>query len=202
MKRAKVNQNQNLLGRIILKKKILTLGIVLALVMALVIPTAVVADNTGTQGASTTSAETLLIQNQDSSETVSVITFPAGTPGSTVSNPSNNAAVPEMQVFGAAGVAQPVVTLTNNAAVPYILWFNISTFANGVVASESYEILAEEAACLSDAAITNAVTFGTNTSTTTTITATTNMDLYLKVVLSSLAGKSGTSTITILGESP
>ena len=132
-----------------------------------------------------------------------------GVPGATVSEPYNNVdGTGSPQAFGAAGTAKPVVTLVNTADIQYTIWYNITTFSEGVVSEEYYLINDKGAACANADAITNAVTFGADTATTTTIAATGDAgendekDLYLKVVLSALAGKSGTSTIAILGEIP
>jgi hypothetical protein len=65
-------------------------------------------------------------------------------------------------------------------------------------------VLAKGAACADDTVITNAVTFGSNQTTGITIlhTAGNEKDFYLKIALSSEAGKTGTSDLTILGETP
>jgi len=140
------------------------------------------------------------IRAQNYTTSVSSITFPEAEPGATVSNPSNSEN--ETQTFGGAGVAKPVVTLYNSGASTLTIWYNITTFTNSVVSSEYYLINAKGAACANGDAINNAVTFDADTNTGTTIAAGAGneKDLYLKVVLSSVAGKTGTSTLTILGE--
>ena len=149
------------------------------------------------------------IRAQDYLTAVSTITFPQADPGTTVSNPSNNVdGGGSPQAFGGAGDAKPVVTLVNTDTVAYTIWYNITTFSEGVVSEEYYLINDKGAACANADAISNAVTFGADTTTGTAIAATGDAgeddqkDLYLKVVLSALAGKSGTSTIAILGEIP
>lgn len=141
------------------------------------------------------------IRAQDYTTAVTSITFPQAEPGATVSNPSNSES--ETQTFGGAGSAKPVVTLVNtDSGNAYTIWYNITTWdPAGVVASEDYVIKDKAAACVVGD-VTNAVTFGTDTISVgpTTIAASGEMDLYLKVGLSAAYGKSGTSTLTILGE--
>lgn len=140
------------------------------------------------------------IRAQNYTTSVSTITFPQGAPGATVSNPSNSAG--NTQTFGGAGTAKPVVTLYNGSAGTLKIWYNITTFTNGIVSSENYLVNNKGAACADASCITNAVTFDTNTDTGTTITAGAGneKDFYLKIVLSAVAGKTGNSTLTILGE--
>jgi hypothetical protein len=145
----------------------------------------------------------IAIRAQNYTTNVTSITFPEAASGATVSQPYNNIdGSGSPQTFGGAGIAKPVVTLYNSSASTLTIWYNITTFTNGVVSSEYYLINAKGAACNSAADITNAVTFDTNTTTGTTILAGAGneKDLYLKVTLSSVAGKTGTSTLTILGE--
>jgi hypothetical protein len=145
------------------------------------------------------------IRAQDYTTAVTSITFPQAEPGDTVSQPYNNVdGSGSPQAFGNPGT--PVVTLVNTDATAYTIWYNITTFTNGVVSNEYYLINAKGAECANATAISNAVTFDTDTVTTTTIAATGDggendeKDLYLKIVLSAAYGKSGTSTLTILGE--
>ncbi len=95
------------------------------------------------------------------------------------------------------------MTLLNGGSATYTIWYGITTFTNGVVASEYYLVNDKGAACADASAVSNAVTFDTPTSTGVTIApgAGNEKDLYLKITLSSVAGESGSSTITILGES-
>ncbi len=185
-------------------KKLLTLAAIISLLGIMVSPMTVMADNTADQSASTSSATSIVIRAQDYTTTVAAITFPAGAPGATISAPTNDQT--QTQTFGAAGAAKPVVTLVNTADVQYTIWYTISSFTNGVVDSENYLINAYGAECANADAITGTVTFDANTTTAATIGAADGVghgdekDLYLKITLSSVAGKTGTSTITILGE--
>ena len=143
------------------------------------------------------------IRSQNYLTAVTAITFPEGATGATVSQPYNDAdGSGSPQAFGDAGVAKPVVTLYNGGSATYTIWYNIATFTEGIVSSEYYLINAKWAACTSADSITNAVTFDADTSTGTTIATGEGQekDLYLKITLSDVAGKTGTSTLTILGE--
>ncbi len=143
------------------------------------------------------------IRAQDYTTAVTSITFPQAEPGATVSQPYND--VDESgspQTFGNPGT--PVVTLVNtDSGTAYLIYYNITTFENGVVSNEYYLINAKGAECANAGAISNTVTFGADTISVgpTTIAASGEMDLYLKVDLGAGYGKSGTSTLTILGES-
>jgi len=190
-----------------LKKRILTLVGVLALVAALAIPMAALAiagSNEATQSASTAPATSIEVRAQDYTTAVSTITFPSGAPGSTISNPYNDLA--EAQTFGAAGTAKPVVTLVNTAPVPYKICYNISTFTNSVVTGENYLVLPKGVGCASAGDISNTVAFDADTITGFTIAETGNTsendkkDFYLKVELNTTGGQTGISTLTILGE--
>ena len=159
--------------------------------------------NDATQNASTSQATTIEVKAQDYSTAVTSITFPVGAPSAEVSLPTNSAA--DTQTFGGAGVAKPVVTLLNGSAGTLTVWYNITTFTNGAVSSENYAIKAKAAACADATCITETATFDADTVSTGSVTTIVNgagneRDLYLKVGLSALAGKSGTSTLTILGE--
>lgn len=140
------------------------------------------------------------IRAQNYTTSVSSITFPEGAPGTVISNPTNSAS--ETQVFGGAGIAKPVVTLYNSGASTLTIWYNITTFTNSIVSNEYYLVNNKGAACTDASCITNNATFDADTTTGTTIAAGAGneKDLYLKVTLSAVAGKTGTSTLTILGE--
>jgi hypothetical protein len=93
-----------------------------------------------------------------------------------------------------------VVTLVSPAA--YTVWLQVENFSSSVVASEYYALLDHQAACLADTAVDTEITLD-NTAYTTSISMSTEEvnDLYLKVTLGSVAGATGTSTLTVLGES-
>lgn len=180
-----------------MNKKIFSiiLGITLAAAM---VPTVALAANNAEQNASTSQATTIGIKAQDGTTDVTSVTFPAGAPGATVSNPSNSES--QEQVFGAAGTAKPVVTLVSPAN--YTVWLQVENFTNSVVANEYYALLDSGSACADATAVSTELTLD-NTAYTTGIAMTTSEvnDLYLKVTLGAVAGHSGTSTLTVLGES-
>ena len=181
-----------------MKKLIFTLGMALALVAVMVVPMAALADNTSTQSASTNQATTISLKDQAAETDITTITFPAGDPGATVSNPSNSES--QEQVFGDAGVAKPVVTLDSPAN--YTVWYQVENFTNSVVANEYFALLASGAACADADAVSTAMTLDDSPYTTgISITDAAVMDLYLKVTLGAVAGENGQSTLTILGES-
>jgi hypothetical protein len=168
---------------------VLITGIIVCLVLSL-LPTQLVKAELNS-----TSIE---IRDQTYNSPVSSIAFPQGEPGTTISNPTNSTF--QTQIFGGAGTAKPVVTLVNTGSVTYKIWYNITTFSNGVVVAESYLINDAGATCADANTINNAVTFNTASSTEVTIDASGQKDLYLKINLSNLGRVSGSSTITILGE--
>jgi hypothetical protein len=140
------------------------------------------------------------IRAQNYTTSVSTITFPQGAPETTISQPYNSQS--ETQIFGGAGTAKPVVTLYNSGASTLKIWYNISTFTNDIVISEYYLVNNKGAACANESCISNSVIFDTDTDTGITIAAGVGneKDFYLKIVLSAIAGKTGNSTLTILGE--
>ncbi len=188
-----------------MKKRILSLAMVLALLAVLVMPMAALATNTGTQGASTLKADTINIVGKTATSVaaVSTITFPAGLPGAVISTPSSNAAGSgegTPQVLGAA--SEPVVQLLNTTAGSFIVWLGITAWTtDGAVASERYELVATTVTNQATVAGVLSPTGGAANVNAGTIAGNTYKALYLEVTLSALAGKTGsTSTITILGE--
>jgi hypothetical protein len=183
-------------------KKLLTLGMVLALIGVLTAPMAVMASNTGTQGASTTQASTINIVSKpnDSVAAVATITFPAGAPSATISVPYNNVdGTGDPQVLSGT-VSEPVVQLHNTSAETLKVFIQVGTWT-AAVASEQYALV--DTTVVNQATVTATLTAdGVAATVDTTITMATNTykDLYLQVVLGALAGKTGTSSITILGE--
>jgi hypothetical protein len=188
------------------KRRVLTLGMALALVAVLVAPMAALASNEGTQSASTTPAATILIRNIADGADVTTITFPQAAAGATVSNPTSSAS--ETQVLTeTASEATPVAILTSDVA--YKIWYTITagTGWDATVASE--KIYTQAVAAELDLA-----TFGTSATAITvwdTPTATSpaqaldgslDKELYLQITLESAVGKTGTSTLTVLGETP
>ena len=138
------------------------------------------------------------IVGKTSDTVVGTITFPQGEPGATVSNPYNDRdGVDDPQVLHASA-SVPVVRLKNTSDGTLTIWLGISAWT-GAVASERY--------VLSDPEVTTTESLSAATALTTTSTRTgiaigagLFKALYLEVTLGTGYGKSGTSTLTILGE--
>lgn len=191
-----------------MRKKILILGIVLALVTAVAVPMAVLAvTGEAEQEASTTQAATIEIRNQAGDTAITSITFPPAAVSTTVKVPYNNLDTGTPQLFHDSA-SLPVATLVTDTA--YIAWINIAagTGWTDTVSAEDYYIVTAVDRTISESDFTSGKTtfsaWGTAVSTgvTLTATATNNNDLYLTVDLKANVGKSGTSTLTILGETP
>ncbi len=189
-----------------MKKRILALASVLALVAVLVAPMAVSADNTGTQEASTSQATSITVVSKSGTDNVSVstITFPAGAPSAVISNPSNNidgttagGITTGPQVLSGT-VSEPVVQFKNTSAGTLTIWLGISSWT-GAVASERYKLV--DTATTTVESLSGEAALGASATTSTAITAGTYKALYLEVTLGTQYGKSGTSTLTVLGES-
>ena len=186
-----------------MKKRILALGIVLALVTALAVPMAVsAADNDASQSASTAQSTSINIVSKVADTAVTTITFPAGTPSATVSDPYNNVDdTGDPQVLHAS-TSEPVVRLKNTSGGTLTVWLSITTWQNGVVTAEDFELVpvATTTVAVVDNVLSADGTAATVT-TGTTIAASAYGALYLEVTLGDVGAVSGSSTLTILGES-
>jgi hypothetical protein len=190
-----------------MRKRIISIGLVLALISVLITASQTSAANTVGQNATTNNVSAIAIRSQNYSSDVTTIIFPPGSPGSTVSNPYNNVDTSSSpQRYGGAGDAYPAVTLVNtDTSYEYIIYINIGTWSNNVVSSEYFLVNDYRVACSDASAISTQITFGTNTNTSKTITPSVDpngsrKDLYLKSVLSNVGGLTGSSTITIISE--
>lgn len=187
-----------------MKKRILALTGVLVLVAVLIVPMGVLADNEATQGASTTKATTILIRDQLDAADVTTITFPAGAPDATIANPSNSAA--QSQVLTAvAADATPIALLTSDTA--YKIWYTITdlgTWDDAVAMEELHTIAVDAELTLAafQAAGKEITVWDTPTDSLQSIAVGTPLEFYLTVQLEAATGKTGTSTLTILGETP
>jgi hypothetical protein len=185
------------------EKKILILASVLVLALTLVVSVTVLATHQATQSATTNKATTISIRNVADSADVTTITFPAGNPEAVISNPTGNVNV---QVLTAtASEAAPVAILKSAAA--YTLWYNvtsISTWGDAVASEKLYTIAIAAELDLTTFGTNayNMTAWGTDQTTTQALAAGVNKELYLQVTLTALGGKTGTSTLTILGETP
>lgn len=190
-----------------MKKKILTLAGILVLVAVLILPMAVMAaDNEASQSASTSTATTFLVGGTEEGTkdtAVFTITFTEDVPGATITDPSNNIdGSGDPQVLSASE-SEPVVKIKNtHGTQAYNVVLEITTWTNSVVSMEYYNLAADGATNIDivETALSNADGVAKTVSTGVSISAGTYKDLYLKLVLSSLAGKTGESTLSVLGE--
>ena len=189
-----------------MEKKILALAGALVLVATLIVSEAVLAAYQTTQQASTSKATTFLIGGTETTTkdtAVSTITFPEAAPEATVDAPYNDIdSSGDPQVLSTTA-SEPAVKIKNtHASASYNVVLEITTWTNSLVDMEYYNLAADGATNIN--AVTTALSAAngaTNTvSTGVSIAAANYKDLYLKLTLSSVAGKTGTSTLTILGE--
>ena len=186
------------------EKKILISAGVLVLAVVLVASTVVLAaDNQATQEASSSKAATISIVGKVADTAVATITFPEGAPSATVSVPYNNVDGDTDPQVVAAENSEPVVRLKNTSGVTYDVWLGITTWTNSAVASQDYELVATDTTNVSE--VNDVLSTDGNAAsvdTTATMDTGTYKALYLEIVLSSVAGKSSTSTLSVLGETP
>jgi len=191
----------------IIRKLLGKLNIVLALTLVVVMAgglggaTYVLAANTATQQASSGSATTISVVGKVADTAVTTITFPEGAPSATVSAPYNDVdTVSDAQVLGAAD-SEPVVRLKNGSGVDYLVTLEITTWTNGIAASEDYELVVTTDTTIE--AVASVLSVDGNAAgvpTSISIPSTEYKALYLELVLSAVAGKTGNSTLTVLGE--
>lgn len=190
------------------ENKILALASVLALAATLFISAAVLAaDNDTGQSASTAKTTTFLVGGSEAGTkdtNLTTITFPEGAPAATISNPSNNLDAADPQVLSAT-VSEPVAHIKNtHGSASYSVVLEITTWTNSLIDMEYYNLAADDAVNIEavTSELSNASGASRTVSTGVSIAAGTYKDLYLKLVYGSVSGKSSTSTLTILGETP
>lgn len=193
----------------LIKKLLGKLNVAFALVLAVLMAgglggaTYVLADNTATQQASTAKATTISVVGKVADTAITTITFPEGAPSATVSTPYNNVdTVSDSQVLSGT-VSEPVVRLKNGSGGTLNVTLEITTWSNSIAASEDYELVATTNTTI--AAVASALSTDGNAASVPTgigITTGAYKALYLELVLSSVAGKTGNSTLTVLGETP
>ena len=189
-----------------MEKKILALTGALVLAATLIVSEAVLAAHQATQEASTAKATTFLIGGTETTTkdtAVSTITFPEAAPGTTVDAPYNNVdGSGDPQVLSST-TSEPAVKIKNtHASASYNVVLEITTWTNSLVDKEYYN-LAGDGVTTIDTVTTelSVANGGANTvSTGVSIGAATYKDLYLKLGLTSVGGKTGTSTLSVLGE--
>jgi len=172
-------------------------------VTVLVMPMGVTAANSASQSASTSQSTTISIRNIGDTTDVTTITFPSGAPGTSITNPTGNGDTQNLTSTGTE--ASPVAILTSNTQ--YTIWYSVTDTSSwdATVASERLYTIAINGSLTLDNFNTNATqitSWGTASNSSQTVGPTgTAKELYLGVTLESVSGKSGTSTLTILGES-
>ncbi|AKG53247.1 hypothetical protein DGWBC_0568 [Dehalogenimonas sp. WBC-2] len=183
-----------------MKNKILVLATVMALTLAMTLPTAVVADNTSGQEATTTASTSLLVVAKATDAAIITITFPAGAPGATVSAPYNNVDTSSDPQVLDVSASEPVVRIKNETGGALAVTLEITSWTNGIVSSENYELIAGGTTTV--AAVEETLSTGSPVVTGLTIANGAYGDLYLQVVLGAVTSISGTSTLSVLGETP
>jgi hypothetical protein len=183
----------------------------IAVVLALVLTMAggfsgvtyVLAANTATQEASTATASTISVVGKVADDAITTITFPEGAPSATISTPYNDVdTVSDAQVLDGA-TSEPVVRLKNTSGGTLNVTFEITTWTNGVAASEDYELVdTTDTTIASVDSVLSADGDAASVATLVSMGTGTYKALYLELALSSVAGKTGASTLTILGETP
>ncbi len=143
------------------------------------------------------------IVSKSADTAITTITFPEGAPSATISNPYNDVdTVSNSQVLSGT-VSEPVVRLKNTSGGTLNVTLEITTWTNSIAASEDYELVATTDTTV--ASVASALsTDGNSASVATGVSMTTGTykALYLELVLSAVAKKTGNSTLTILGETP
>lgn len=159
-------------------------------------------DHQATQQASTARATAISIVGKAADTAVGTITFPEGAAGAVISDPYNNVdGDTDPQVLDGSS-SEPVVRLKNTAGATLRVWLSIADWSNSIADSQHYELVATSTTNVDT--VTTVLSSDGNAATvdtTETIDSDTYKALYLKLTLSSVAGKTGTSTLTILGES-
>ena len=187
-------------------KKIIKKSAVFIMILALAVTlvsqmTVSAASNDSNQVASTTQAATIEVRGKVAVTEVTTITFPEGAPGAVISAPYNDVeGSGDPQVLG-DGTSEPVVRLYNGSGGTLTAWLEITTWTDGVAASEDFELVTtgtNNVTVVDD--VLSADGNAASVDTTKTIATLTYADLYLELVLSASSGKSGSSTLTVLGE--
>ena len=191
----------------LIQKMLGKLNITIALTLAVAMTgglggaTYVLATNEATQQASSGSATTISVVGKVADTAITTITFPQGAPSATVSDPYNDVDTSSDPQVLSGTVSEPVVRLKNGSGVDYNVTLEITTWTNGVAASEDYELVVATDATV--AVVDNVLSADGNAASVPTaisIPSAGYKALYLELVLSAVAGKTGTSKLTVLGE--
>ena len=142
---------------------------------------------------------TIHIVDKTGDSTISTITFPEGEPSTTVSAPYSDVDSGDPQVVAGSG-SEPVVRLKNTSAGTLKVWLQITSWTDAVVA-EDYALVDTTTTDVSAVNVQlSANGLAASVDTGVSMGAGTYRALYLRVTLGTGSGKSGTSTLTILGE--
>lgn len=186
-----------------MKKKILTTVSTLVLVATLFLSVTALAGYQANQQASTSKVTTISIVNKVADNAVATITFPEAPPNATVSNPYNNVDTASDPQFLSVTASEPVVRLKNTSAANLKVWLEITTWTNSIAASEDYELV--DTSTTNVNVVNDVLSSDGNAASVDTgvaINSGAYKALYLELVLSSVAGKTGTSMLSVLGETP
>lgn len=177
--------------------------VVLALVVALMVPAAALANNQAGQSASTSYSSGLSVVGKSADTAITTITFPEGTPSANVSTPYNDVdGTGDSQVLHTT-TSEPVVRIKNATGGNLLITLTITTWSNSVVAAEHYELVDTTTTSVNAVNdVLSATGAAATTATGVTINDASYKALYLQVTLGASAGKSGTSTLSVLGETP
>ena len=149
-------------------------------------------------------ATTIHIVGKADNTAVGTITFPEGAPSAVISDPYNNIDGSGDPQFLDSSASEPVARLRNTDAGNLLVTLEVSAWTNAV-ASERYELVGTGTTNITSVTknLCTAGCGGTSTvQTGYTINASAYAALYLEITLSASAGKSGQSTLTVLGETP
>lgn len=161
----------------------------------------VFASNSSTQEASTSQATTIEVVGKSSDTAVTTITFPEGAPSATVSAPYNDVDTDSDPQFLDASSSEPVVRLKNTSGGALDVTLEITSWTNGVAASEDYELVDTTSTNITSVSSVLSSDGNSNTvSTGESVASSGYKALYLELNLSGVANKTGTSTLTVLGE--
>jgi len=157
--------------------------------------------NDATQEASSSKATTMAIKNQDGTSEITTITFPAAAPSTEVTDAWNDVdGSGSKQAFG--GTSVPVAWLVS--ATDYNLHVSVTEVTGWDTLVVDENILCSDSLTLDSTTFDSnsyaLSTWGTVTDMGTQTVTSTLKYFYLTINLDAAAGKTGSSTIAVLGE--
>jgi hypothetical protein len=160
------------------------------------------ASNDASQVASTTASTSISVVAKTADTEITTITFPEGAPSATVTTPYNDVdTVSDAQVLDGSA-SEPVVRLKNTSGGTLTVTLEITQWTNSAVVAEYYELV--DPATVNITAVSQSLSAdgdAASVNTATTVASSAYGALYLGIDLAALSGVSGTSTLSILGES-